>query len=721
VLNASNSAGSSLSTQVTFINVTAETSAPVADFTFTPASGPAPLYVTFTDTSTSTAAITNWAWNFGDNVGSSSEQNPVYTYPNAGMYTVSLMVTDANGGINTKSVPGAVTVHQAPVANFTFTPVSGTAPLGITFTDTSTSVDQITTWAWTFGDGSSVNASNQNPVHIYATGGLYMVNLTVTDTNLATNTKSVTGAVTVIVPPVANFTSNVTSGTAPWAVQFNDTSINNPALWNWSFTNVTPGNNTQVWWSAVQNATQTFGVGNYSIVLNASNSAGSSLSTQVTFINVTAAPIAPVASFTSNVTAGIAPLAVQFNDTSINTPTGWNWSFTNVTGNNTQVWFSTLQAPVYTFGAGNYSIVLNASNSAGSNLTTQVTFINVTAGTIAPVAGFNANHTGGTAPLTVAFTDTSTNTPIGWIWNATNVTGNNTPFTFSTEHNPTQTFGVGNYSIVLNASNSAGSNLTTQFIFINVTAITVTNATSETGVYRPGVGFYLKMDNGSTWTTTDKYLAWDNATGDHPIAGDWNADGRVETGVYRPGGGFYLKMDNGSTWTTTDKYLAWDNAAGDLPIAGDWNADGTTETGVYRPGVGFYLKMDNGSTWTPSTDRYLAWDNWQTDLPIAGDWNGDGRAETGVYRPGDGFYLKMDNGNTWTPSNDLHLTWDNAVGDLPIAGDWNGDGQIETGVYRPGVGFYLKMDNGSTWTPSTDQYLAWDNWQTDLPIAGNFG
>ena len=96
-------------------------------------------------------------------------------------------------------------------------------------------------------------------------------------------------------------------------------------------------------------------------------------------------------------------------------------------------------------------------------------------------------------------------------------------------------------------------------------------------------------------------------------------------------------------------YLAWDNAAGDLPIAGDWNGDGLTDTGVYRPGVGFYLKMDNSSTWNPSTDVYLAWDNAAGDLPIAGDWNADGLTDTGVYRPGVGFYLKMDNSSTWNP------------------------------------------------------------------------
>jgi hypothetical protein len=58
---------------------------------------------------------------------------------------------------------------------------------------------------------------------------------------------------------------------------------------------------------------------------------------------------------------------------------------------------------------------------------------------------------------------------------------------------------------------------------------------------------------------------------DLPVAGDWNGDGRAETGVYRPGAGFYLKMVNTSTWNPgTDQYLAWDDANGDLPVAGNF-------------------------------------------------------------------------------------------------------------------------------------------------------
>ena len=176
------------------------------------------------------------------------------------------------------------------------------------------------------------------------------------------------------------------------------------------------------------------------------------------------------ASFTANTTAGTAPLAVQFTDTSNGTtPTAWNWSFKNVTGNNTEVWWSTEQHPQKTFGPGNYSIMLNASNTLGYNRSPQVTFVNVSV--IPPVSSFSVNVTNGTAPLAVNFTDTSANAPTAWIWLFTNVTGNLTPVVWSTDQSPVHTFGVGNYSIVLYASNGAGNNLSSQVTFINVTEL----------------------------------------------------------------------------------------------------------------------------------------------------------------------------------------------------------------------------------------------------------
>jgi PKD repeat protein len=145
---------------------------PVADFSGSPTSGPAPLTVTFTDQST--GDITSWSWDFGDG-GTSTDQNPTHTYTSTGYYTVSLMVSGP-GGSDTETKINYITVgYPAPIADFTASPLSGTVPLTVTFTDQSTG--DITSWSWDFGDGGTSSA--RHPSHIYEDAGTYTVSLTV--------------------------------------------------------------------------------------------------------------------------------------------------------------------------------------------------------------------------------------------------------------------------------------------------------------------------------------------------------------------------------------------------------------------------------------------------------------------------------------------------------------------------------------------------------------
>jgi PKD repeat protein len=139
-------------------------------------SGPAPLDVTFTGTATNTMSPpTQWAWAFGDG-GTSFDQSPTYTYTTPGTYAVSLAAYDIMG-INISTRTAYITVEQGlPSANFTGTPVSGSAPLTVRFTDSSTNSPD--SWAWDFGDNSTENATKQNPVHTYTAGGSYSVGLT---------------------------------------------------------------------------------------------------------------------------------------------------------------------------------------------------------------------------------------------------------------------------------------------------------------------------------------------------------------------------------------------------------------------------------------------------------------------------------------------------------------------------------------------------------------
>jgi len=43
-----------------------------------------------------------WAWSFGDQVGGSTQQNPMYAYQQRGTYTVTLLVSNSAGS-NTKT------------------------------------------------------------------------------------------------------------------------------------------------------------------------------------------------------------------------------------------------------------------------------------------------------------------------------------------------------------------------------------------------------------------------------------------------------------------------------------------------------------------------------------------------------------------------------------------------------------------------------------------
>jgi PKD repeat protein len=181
--------------------------APVANFTGTPLTGSTPLSVAFTDTSTNSP--TSWAWNFGDgNFTGNTTQNPTHIYTSVGTYTVTLNATNAAGS-NTFSRAGYIVVTQvAPVANFTGTPLTGSAPLSVAFTDTST--NSPTSWAWNFGDGNFTGNLTQNPTHLYTSSGTYTVNLTATNAAGST-TVSKTSYITVTGSSFANFivTQNV--------------------------------------------------------------------------------------------------------------------------------------------------------------------------------------------------------------------------------------------------------------------------------------------------------------------------------------------------------------------------------------------------------------------------------------------------------------------------------------------------------------------------------
>ena len=131
-------------------------------------------------------------------------QQPRYTQ--TGSYTVTLttaVVTETDTLTRTSYITVSAGGCVSPTAGFSGSPLTGTVPLTVSFTDASSGT--ISGRWWSFGDGGS--SSETNPSHGYTQTGVFTVSLTVsgacgsdvlTRTNYITVSSGYTATTTVI-------------------------------------------------------------------------------------------------------------------------------------------------------------------------------------------------------------------------------------------------------------------------------------------------------------------------------------------------------------------------------------------------------------------------------------------------------------------------------------------------------------------------------------------
>ncbi|MGD1061199.1 MAG: PKD domain-containing protein, partial [Methanomassiliicoccales archaeon] len=322
---------------------------PTADFNTAPNEPVEGQPVHFIDNSTGYDPLVNWTWSFGDEqVGFGS--SPWHTYAKNGTYSVKLTVRDSDGAL--ANVTKTLIVSDiAPDASFTAQPNPQYEGTTTWFNDSSTGYDTIVSWYWDFGDGN--HSTEQNANHTYMRDGNYTCELTVWDSDGASNSTTTTIHILDVSPTASFVYTQPKEGAIAY---FNSTSISHSAdtlqNFTWDFGDHHPGFGA--------NATHRFNMsGAFMVVLKVTDSDGS---TDYASHVVNVSNVNPVADFTYLPDPPNETDLVNFTDHSFtfNYFVSWYWDLGD--GNS-----STLQNPSHAYlKNGTYTVTFNVTDADGS-------------------------------------------------------------------------------------------------------------------------------------------------------------------------------------------------------------------------------------------------------------------------------------------------------------------------------------------------------------------
>jgi len=234
--------------------------------------------------------------------------------------------------------------------------------------------------------------------------------------------------------PVAEFTADKFSGSAPLTVHFTDTSAGDPIEWKWVFGD---GNV-----SREQNPTHEFkDKRDYLVQLTVVNALGES-----SVIKTISVDMPLTADFSMDKKNGDVGLLVQFTEKSKGGPTSWHWDFGDGTPPSDE------QNPTHIYWDPNpngYQVTLTVSNTSQTSSKSSTDRIKIFESLD---ARFSADKVSGYVPLEVNFKDESLGGAgiEGWEWDFGD--GNS-----STQREPTHTYtSAGNYTVSLTITRSDG-------------------------------------------------------------------------------------------------------------------------------------------------------------------------------------------------------------------------------------------------------------------------
>lgn len=214
----------------------------------------------------------------------------------------------------------------------------------------------------------------------------------------------------------------------------------------------------------------------------------------------------------------------------------------------------------------------------------------------------------------------------------------------------------------------------------------------DLAVWRKSTGYwYVLGGTGSAQTS----FQW-GASGDTPVPGDFDGDGKTDFAVFRPSSAnqnptWYVSYSsNGNTFQLT---FGLDT---DLPAAADFDGDGKTDVAVFRPSTGYWYIQG-------STNGFMQiYFGASGDVPAPADFDGDGKADAALWRAGSfTFYAKRSSDNQ-TQSQ----YFNSLAGDEAANADYDGDGRADFAI-RQGSNWLIRYSASSYGNANDYTTVAW--------------
>ena len=417
--------------------------------------------------SDSDGTVASYLWDFGDG-GSSTLAEPTHSYAAAGTYSVTLTVTDNEGGTDTATQDVTAVANQLPTASFT----SVVSKQSVSFTSSASDPDgTVASYLWDFGDGGTSTLAN--PGHTYASVGTFQVSLTVTDDN---------GGQTTVTNPVTTLANQVPIADFSFAVDKQDVTFDGSA------SSDPDGTVVSYLWDFGDGGTSTLAtpshhfatIGDQSVTLTVTDDNGATGS--VTKTVTTVANASPSASFTATVTK----LAVDFDASasadSDGTVASYAWDFGD--GNS-----GTGKTPSHTYAAaGDYQVVLTVTDNQGAtgSLTKTVTAV----ANVSPTASFTSSVSSLVVSFDASASSDSDGTVASYAWDFGD--GNS-----GTGKTPSHTYAAaGDYQVVLTVTDNDGA---TGSVTHTVTALAPTGPLAQDTFARTVSNGWGTADTGGDW------------------------------------------------------------------------------------------------------------------------------------------------------------------------------------------------------------------------------